>query len=525
MSYEEFLGDIARFDDFQSETAVLEFSDPAFDIPVFVNEFWTSRQRAAHSLHEVSYRACFKPQLPRFFIERLTRPGDAVYDPFLGRGTTAIEAALLGRRPVGTDINPPSEILVGPLSGPYHYNAHMMILYWDLIEESPVFTDEERLRVTNAFAAQFGHAQDQGARRRVVENVRRGATGFGETSPSVGSRHGQWSAISLYCLGRYFNNRYPSELWEQSMEAARWHFASLHHHAWVDGEHDNLFWYNTGMAPVLSYMLLTGDRKPVENGVMANLLRGQEILASGREPDWALNSASIGFLNKAAYLTGDGRYREYLRRTGMDLNIFRLGQSFWPEDDIEPRLPTNLVNQWSIHPIPEPLWQERHSGLPLEDSYLFGSFRSEADSTGDFILVKGMNGASRNAYHTFVVLELRLDGETLLEGYLNQVLTRSEGTVEPVVAMDSELKYRDVVGGTAVVAAEVPRAAFCNWRRTLAQRVGRYALFVDRLTFGADSEELEVAFLWQGKGAWEALPDGGAARIRDNARICMSDPL
>ncbi|MDE2998397.1 MAG: hypothetical protein OXU79_04880 [Gemmatimonadota bacterium] len=412
-----------------------------------------------------------------------------------------------------------------PLSGPYHYNAHMMILYWDLIEESPVFTDDERLRVTNAFAAQFGHAQDQGARRQVVENVQRGTSGFGDPPRSVGSRHGQWSAISLYCLGRYFQTYYPGALWEQSMAAARWHFESLHHHAWVDGEHDNLFWYNTGMAPVLSYMLLTGDRKPIENGVMATLLRGQEILASGREPDWALNSASIGFLNKAAYLTGDGRYREYLRRTGMDVDVFRLGQSFWPEADIEPRLPTDMVNQWSIHPIPEPLWRERQSGLPLADSFLFGSFRSAADSTGDFILVKGMNGASRNAYHTFVVLELRLDGETLLEGYLNQVLTRSEGTVEPVVAMDSALKYRDVVGGTAVVAAEVPRAAFCSWHRTLAQRAGRYALFVDRLTFRADSEELEVEFLWQGKGAWAALPGGGAARIRDIAQVCMSDPV
>ena len=96
-----------------------------------------------------------------------------------------------------------------PLSGPYHYNAHMMILYWDLIEESPVFTDDERLRVTNAFAAQFGHAQDQGARRRVVENVRRGASGFGKPPYSVGSRHGQWSAISLYCLGRYFQQPLP----------------------------------------------------------------------------------------------------------------------------------------------------------------------------------------------------------------------------------------------------------------------------------------------------------------------------
>ena len=118
MSYGEFLGDIVRFDDFHKETAILEFPDPAFDIPVFVNEFWTSRQRAAHSLHEVSYRACFKPQLPRFFIERLTGPGDAVYDPFLGRGTTAIEAALLGRTPIGTDVNPLSEILVAPRLDP-----------------------------------------------------------------------------------------------------------------------------------------------------------------------------------------------------------------------------------------------------------------------------------------------------------------------------------------------------------------------------------------------------------------------
>ena len=83
-------------------------------VPAFTNEFWTSRQRAAHSLHEVSYRACFKPQLPRFFIERLTAPGDVVYDPFMGRGTTLLEAALLNRRPYGCDVNPLSQVLCAP---------------------------------------------------------------------------------------------------------------------------------------------------------------------------------------------------------------------------------------------------------------------------------------------------------------------------------------------------------------------------------------------------------------------------
>jgi DNA methylase len=83
-------------------------------VNTFTNEFWTAKQRAAHSLHEISYRACFKPQLPRFFIERLTRPGDIVYDPFMGRGTTLVEAALLGRHPYGCDVNPLSGILCEP---------------------------------------------------------------------------------------------------------------------------------------------------------------------------------------------------------------------------------------------------------------------------------------------------------------------------------------------------------------------------------------------------------------------------
>lgn len=80
----------------------------------FINEYWTSRQRQAHRLHEVSYRACFKPQLPAFFIERLTEPGDTVYDPFMGRGTTPIEAALRGRIPLGNDTNPLSRAFTEP---------------------------------------------------------------------------------------------------------------------------------------------------------------------------------------------------------------------------------------------------------------------------------------------------------------------------------------------------------------------------------------------------------------------------
>src|SRR5207237_1810844 len=65
-----------------------------------------------------SYRPFLKPQLPRVFIDRMTSPDDLVYDPFMGRGTTLLEAALLGRVPVGNDINPLSAMLIKPRLNP-----------------------------------------------------------------------------------------------------------------------------------------------------------------------------------------------------------------------------------------------------------------------------------------------------------------------------------------------------------------------------------------------------------------------
>ncbi|MDD3534535.1 MAG: DNA methyltransferase [Candidatus Cloacimonetes bacterium] len=82
--------------------------------PIITDEFWTSKQRKGSSIHEISYRACFKPQLPNYFINLFTKSQDIVYDPFGGRGTTAIEAALLNRNVIINDVNPLSAILTKP---------------------------------------------------------------------------------------------------------------------------------------------------------------------------------------------------------------------------------------------------------------------------------------------------------------------------------------------------------------------------------------------------------------------------
>ena len=122
-----------------------EFGQPSFgacegSIPYITNAFWTAGQRKAHPLHEVSYRACFKPQLPAFFIDRLTAPGDAVHDPFMGRGTTPVQAALMGRQPFGNDINPLGALLARPRLRPPALGAvacRLDEIRWDGGEAGP----------------------------------------------------------------------------------------------------------------------------------------------------------------------------------------------------------------------------------------------------------------------------------------------------------------------------------------------------------------------------------------------------
>ncbi|MGC2185112.1 MAG: DNA methyltransferase [Terriglobales bacterium] len=51
------------------------------------------------------YPARFSPSFARQIILSFSKPGDLVFDPFMGGGTTLVEACALGRRALGSDIN------------------------------------------------------------------------------------------------------------------------------------------------------------------------------------------------------------------------------------------------------------------------------------------------------------------------------------------------------------------------------------------------------------------------------------
>lgn len=62
-----------------------------------------------HNWH--SFPAKFPPELPRHFIENLTKPNDIVLDPMSGSCTTLLESVHLNRFGIGYDIDPLSLII------------------------------------------------------------------------------------------------------------------------------------------------------------------------------------------------------------------------------------------------------------------------------------------------------------------------------------------------------------------------------------------------------------------------------
>jgi len=67
---------------------------------------WSFKARGDWATHDGRYRGNWSPYIPRNVILKYSKPGDVVLDYFVGGGTTAVEAKLLGRRCIARDINP-----------------------------------------------------------------------------------------------------------------------------------------------------------------------------------------------------------------------------------------------------------------------------------------------------------------------------------------------------------------------------------------------------------------------------------
>lgn len=105
-------------------------------------------------IHEICpYAAMFPPKLATALILKYSKPGDKVYDPFSGRGTTLLEARLNNRIAYASDLNPLAFVISKSKS--IHINYKKILKRVDELEKeyktSKVFLDKFSSEYMNVY--------------------------------------------------------------------------------------------------------------------------------------------------------------------------------------------------------------------------------------------------------------------------------------------------------------------------------------------------------------------------------------
>ncbi len=71
---------------------------------IYTDTLWQIERRDNSGAHSGAYHGNFVPQIPNQLFRRYTKKGDWILDPFMGSGTSLIEAQRLGRNSIGIEI-------------------------------------------------------------------------------------------------------------------------------------------------------------------------------------------------------------------------------------------------------------------------------------------------------------------------------------------------------------------------------------------------------------------------------------
>jgi DNA modification methylase len=104
------------------------------------------QSRFSHGIHK--YPAKFFPELPRWLVQKYSKSGDWILDPFMGSATTNIECLLNNRNSVGIDVDPFARFLAKVKTTPLNeteLNETNRFVLEEIVKFQPVLIKDEQI--------------------------------------------------------------------------------------------------------------------------------------------------------------------------------------------------------------------------------------------------------------------------------------------------------------------------------------------------------------------------------------------
>ena len=319
-----------------------------------------------------------------------------------------------------------------------HYKAHKHPLIWDVIEESPSFTDDQRLQVVNALLRHLrgGHsAAAPGIKSWLaVKNPKR-----------MMERHGMASALCALAEARYFQTHYPSQESADALELVDKYFARqmTHGKGWKD-ELD----LHTYMEMPLCYAIFRRNSTFRESGAM-ELFADRSVQycsnLGGMEsyPFYLLRMAGHMLDDPGYAYVANMRLRAEERRGPLPVHEFLGPRAF--AGDRKPAPPQRHVGVFAtpVDPIEHWVYDYR---LPIEKGFDKLTLRAGFDIDDDYLLLDGVSRVDDKAnYDAMSVKEFSAAGCVFLANYTNCTILARHGFV-----------HHDLVTVTRDGQAELP---------------------------------------------------------------------
>ncbi len=377
-----------------------------------------------------------------------------------------------------------------PLVETYHYYSWIIPLLWDLIEESPVFSDADRVRITNKLIEQQDHYDPN--------------DDFGAPN---GSRHASYQMLNIYTGSLYLAKYYPERRWFQRVANIRAAFD-----AWKTGrtwgELDLVPWMPTSIEFVFNFFLMddSGDAF-TRCGAATEMIAPQLHLWTGTPLEDVNRQQPLSLMNKAAWLLHDGTWLWLAGQAPYRRDVFRIGQSWLPPPDLAPEPPVRIVDRVANIPLQKPYWERAGKTIPLDRGSQFLVYRDSLDANGDYLRIDVSWFCDRNPYHLVTPDLLRIGGTDLVTGLGSLVTVYRRGLLEPVrTPQMAVVEGRVGADGGAVMRFLVPNMSWSAWRRTVLHRTGVCTVFVDAVEPRSDGP-LEIVVDWKTAGAMGAALD------------------